>query len=145
MKTFGHTTIWISTDSITQAESPLPTKKPMESMLAPLNWLYLHWCHMTIIHGITWPEFKINKAELAKQVPWFLHWNCLLTEQYYLTRLNPSFSISALSEGVCLAKMPPWTAGWRVLTLPPSISGNPVRSDTSLYDKIKKWHIHTQH
>lgn len=28
--------------------------------------------------------------------------------------------------------MPAWTAGWRVLTLPPNISGAPVSSDTSL-------------
>jgi hypothetical protein len=29
-----------------------------------------------------------------------------------------------------MARMPPWTAGWRVLTRPDSISGKPVSSST---------------
>ena len=31
------------------------------------------------------------------------------------------------------ARIPPWMVGWRVLTLPPSISGAPVRSATSTW------------
>lgn len=42
--------------------------------------------------------------------------------------------MSAVSEGIFLARIPPWTAGCRVFTLPPSISGCPVSSDTSLAD-----------
>lgn len=31
---------------------------------------------------------------------------------------------------------PPWTAGWSVFTRPPSISGAPVMSDTSLRQQL---------
>lgn len=40
--------------------------------------------------------------------------------------------MSAVSVGIFLARMPPWTAGCRVFTLPPSISGCPVSLETSL-------------
>lgn len=40
--------------------------------------------------------------------------------------------MSAVSVGIFLARMPPWTAGCRVFTLPPSISGCPVSFETSL-------------
>lgn len=41
-----------------------------------------------------------------------------------------------------MSSIPPCIAGWRVLTLPPNISGAPVTSDTSLSEK--KLHIYDQ-
>ena len=45
------------------------------------------------------------------------------------------FILSSLMVSICdssflLAKMPAWIFGWRVLTLPPRISGNFVKFDT---------------
>lgn len=40
--------------------------------------------------------------------------------------------ISLMSDSASRAKIPAWTAGWRVFTRPPSISGKLVISDTSL-------------
>ena len=44
--------------------------------------------------------------------------------------------ISAMSDSILRAKIPPWIAGCRVFTRPPSISGAPVTSDTSLTGKL---------
>ncbi len=45
----------------------------------------------------------------------------------------PFASRSAWCSGLARsARMPPWIFGWRVLTRPPSISGEPVTSATSV-------------
>lgn len=54
------------------------------------------------------------------------------TSKNHLMYRKSKFSMSLLSVIVFLARIPPWTAGWSVFTRPPSISGAPVISETSL-------------
>ena len=43
----------------------------------------------------------------------------------------PAPAIAAMCDASArIAKMPPWTPGWSVLTRPESISGKPVRDST---------------